>query len=323
MRTLDLVAESARTTAIVNVASVPKRSPFRYPGGKTWFVPLFRRWIESLPCQPTLLVEPFAGGGIIGLTAAFESLVDHVLMVERDEQIAAVWQTVLSSERRWLVNRILNFELSRESAEAELDLPARSPREQAFKTILRNRVVRGGILAQGASFVKNGENGRGIHSRWYPETLAKRIRDIQTVEQDIEFVRGDGLAVIEAKAENPCAVFFIDPPYTAGGKRAGSRLYTHSEVDHERLFKLCAKIEGDFLMTYDNAEEVKYLARRHGFQMKPLAMKNTHHAEMTELLIGRDLDWLCEAGFVREPRTRYRVKARNSQPSQREPANCA
>lgn len=25
---------------VVNVASVPQRSPFRYPGGKTWLVPL-------------------------------------------------------------------------------------------------------------------------------------------------------------------------------------------------------------------------------------------------------------------------------------------
>ena len=72
----------------VNVASVPQRSPFRYPGGKTWLVPLFRRWMISLPSQPAVLVEPFAGGGIISLTAAFEQLADRVVMVELDQQIA-------------------------------------------------------------------------------------------------------------------------------------------------------------------------------------------------------------------------------------------
>ena len=65
------------------------------------------------------------------------------------------------------------------------------------------------------------------------------------------------------------------------------------ELDYERLFKICETLRGDFLMTYDNAEEVKAMARRHGFEMKPVAMKNTHHAEMTELLIGRNLDWLA------------------------------
>jgi DNA adenine methylase len=33
---------------IVNVASVPQRSPFRYPGGKTWLVPRVRRWLLDL-----------------------------------------------------------------------------------------------------------------------------------------------------------------------------------------------------------------------------------------------------------------------------------
>ena len=48
---------------IVNVASVPHRSPFRYPGGKTWLVPRVREWLASLPQRPALFVEPFAGGG--------------------------------------------------------------------------------------------------------------------------------------------------------------------------------------------------------------------------------------------------------------------
>ena len=66
---------------VVNVASVPQRSPFRYPGGKTWLIPQIRRWLDSLTRKPSLLVEPFAGGGIVGLTAAFERLADRVLLV--------------------------------------------------------------------------------------------------------------------------------------------------------------------------------------------------------------------------------------------------
>ena len=31
------------TKSVINVASVPHRSPFRYPGGKTWLVPHVRR----------------------------------------------------------------------------------------------------------------------------------------------------------------------------------------------------------------------------------------------------------------------------------------
>jgi DNA adenine methylase len=77
------------TKKIVNVASVPKRSPFRYPGGKTWLVPLARKWWQSLNRKPKLLVESFTGGGIIGLTAAFEGFVDHVVLVEKDPEVSA------------------------------------------------------------------------------------------------------------------------------------------------------------------------------------------------------------------------------------------
>jgi DNA adenine methylase len=284
----------------VNVASVPQRSPFRYPGGKTWLVPLFRRWMFSLPNQPKFLIEPFAGGGIISLTAAFESLADKVVMVELDEQIAAVWQTILGGDAKWLAKRMLTFELTPETAKTELAKKPRSKREFAFQTILKNRTAHGGILADGAGVLKHGENGKGILSRWYPQTIAKRITTIELVADRLEFVHGDAFNVLAHFQNKSDAVFFIDPPYTAGGKRAGSRLYTHSEIDHDHLFSLCEKLRGDFLMTYDNAEEVCVLAKKHGFETKPVAMKNTHHAEMDELLIGRNLDWVEEGGIYPE-----------------------
>ncbi len=107
----------------------------------------------------------------------------------------------------------------------------------------------------------------------------------------ISFVEGDGIEVIRRNSRRPTVAFFIDPPYTADGKRAGSRLYTHYQLDHRRLFDVVGDVSGDFLMTYDDAEGVRDLAKQHGFDIELVAMKNTHHAEMNELLIGRDLTW--------------------------------
>ena len=294
----------------VNVASVPQRSPFRYPGGKTWLVPLFRRWILSLPSQPAVLVEPFAGGGIISLTAAFEQLADHIVMVELDEQIAAVWKTILGGDAQWLAKRILSFDLTVESAKAQAVKTPKTERELAFQTVLKNRTAHGGILAGGAGVLKHGENGKGILSRWYPQTIAKRITNIEYVAHTIEFKHGDAFEELARFRNDPNAVFFIDPPYTAGGKNAGSRLYTHSDVDHERLFSFCEQLRGDFLMTYDNAEEVCVLAKRHGFVTKTVAMKNTHHAEMKELLIGRNLRWLEGPALLQETAAPYVVHSK-------------
>ena len=296
----------------VNVSSVPQRSPFRYPGGKTWLVPLFRRWMASLPCRPAVLVEPFAGGGIISLTAAFEQLANRVVMVELDQQIASVWKTILGGEAEWLAKRILTFDLTIDSARSEFAKTPETERDLAFQTVLKNRTAHGGILADGDGVLKNGENGKGILSRWYPQTIARRIANIAHVARGIDFTHGDAFEEMARFKNDPDAVFFIDPPYTAGGKRAGSRLYRHCDIDHEKLFSICEQLRGDFLLTYDNAEEVGELAARHGFETKPVAMNNTHHAEMNELLIGRDLGWVEKGGVFREAPAPYRAISRKS-----------
>ncbi len=284
-------AAAASELPVVNVACVPQRSPFRYPGGKTWLVPYIRCWLAGRNPKVAELIEPFAGGAIVGLTAAFEELATRVTLVEKDEDVAAVWQTILDPQlAHWLVGRILTFQLTKESVMDVLAVPSEqlSLRERAFKTILRNRVQRGGILAPGAGLLKFGENGRGLASRWYPRTLAKRILAIAELRHRIRFEHGDGIRIIEDNAHHADVAFFVDPPYTV----AGRRLYKYSEIDHEKLFALLGRAAGEFLVTYDDAPEIRALAEKHRFAMRLVPMKSTHHAQMCELLIGRDLKWL-------------------------------
>jgi DNA adenine methylase len=185
----------------------------------------------------------------------------------------------------------MEFDLSLESLRLELARAPVSTRERAFQTFLKNRTHHGGILAAGAAPLKHGENGKGVKSRWYAETLKAGILAVAKLRERINFIAGDGLNIIRQNLNRSDSVFFIDPPYIAAGKRAGRRLYNHHELDYDELFALMAQSSGDFLMTYDNAPGVWELAWRHGFACEPVAMKNTHHAEMTELLIGRNPAW--------------------------------
>ena len=144
-------------------------------------------------------------------------------------------------------------------------------------------------MAPGAGLIKTGENGRGLTSRWYPETLARRIREINRLKDRITFVEGDGFELISEHRMDREAVLYIDPPYTL----AARRLYSKWEIDHTRLFSTMRACKGDFLMSYDKTDEIEYLAKKYGFDTRAIAMKSTHHAEMTELLIGKDLSWLA------------------------------
>jgi DNA adenine methylase len=206
-------------------------------------------------------------------------------MVELDPDVAAVWHTILSDDAEWLARKILEFDLTYANAlEARQKAPS-DTRERAFQTILKNRTYHGGVLAAGSGFLKYGENGKGIASRWYPKTLANRIRYISLFRERISFIEGDGLQVMRDNAERGDVVYFIDPPYTAPGKRAGKRLYTFFEVDHEQLFDIASTVRGDFMMTYDDAESVRKMAERHCFNVSRVPMKGTHHNEMYELLV--------------------------------------
>jgi len=270
---------------IVNVASVKHLSPFRYPGGKTWLVPEVRKWLEEKEERPANFIEIFAGGGIVGLTVAAERLAGHVTLIELDPDVAAVWHTIFNGDAEELAQRITDFDLSPDNVREVLAAPAASMEARAFQTILRNRTFHGGILAHGSGLLKHGENGKGIASRWYAQTLARRIRGLVALRPRITFLEGDGLAYLEKTAWRRDVAYFIDPPYTAAGKSAGKRLYNYSDVDHERLFDLCRSAESDFMMTYDDAASVRSMAEKRGFRIDRVPMKNTHHAQMFELLI--------------------------------------
>src|SRR5665213_2023394 len=201
MSMFDIVEQNS-TQSIINVASVPQRSPFRYPGGKTWLIPTVRQWLKQEGKMVKELIEPFAGCAIVSLTAAFEKMAEHITMVEMDEEIAAVWEVILNGKNKWLADRIYSYNLTYTNVKSELENPNKKLQDIAFCTILKNRVFHGGILAKGSGMIKNGENGKGIASRWYPKTLRDRILAINYIKDKITFISGDAFEVLEQNLIN-------------------------------------------------------------------------------------------------------------------------
>ena len=110
-------------------------SPFRYPGGKSWFVKTARRWLVSQPCRPKILVEPFAGGAGISLDAVHEKLVDLAVFAEIDRDVAATWKTILNGEAKWLAEEITSFRISRKKVEKVLARTPATQRRRAFRCL--------------------------------------------------------------------------------------------------------------------------------------------------------------------------------------------
>ncbi|MEX0772818.1 MAG: DNA adenine methylase [Balneolales bacterium] len=280
----EIIQELQKEKKPVNIASVRQLSPFRYPGGKTWLIPELKKRLYGNYTKPKFFIEPFAGGGIASLTVAAENLTDQVIMGELDPDVSSVWKTILRNPE-YLCDKIKSFVVNYENVRSELDKKPSTTSERAFQTIIKNRVNRGGILAPGAGLVKTGENGKGLKSRWYPETLVKRIKAINQIKNKIKFYEMDAFELIKKYKENKDTCFFIDPPYTLGKKGAGKRLYRHNEIDHRILFKEMSEAKGKCMLTYDDTTEAENIALEYGFNIDRIPMKNTHNRVVYELII--------------------------------------
>ena len=270
-----------------NVSTVPQRSPLRYPGGKTWLIPHIYAWVSMMGLKPRIMLEPFCGGAVVSLTAIMDDLVERCLMTEMDSDVSDFWRATLfhSSELKRL---IANFSPNQESFDELKRSSPKSVIERGFRSLVLNRTQRQGILAPGSSHLRSGESGKGLFSRWYPDTIARRVDDIIRVSDRIEFFQTDGVNLLSKWSCVKDAVAFIDPPYTAGGKSAGKRLYRHHEIDHDQLFQILSAGTIEFMMTYDQSPEIVDLIDRYGFSALVVSMDKIHHAFPPELVITRE-----------------------------------
>ena len=220
---------------VVNVSSVPQRSPLRYPGGKTWLVPQIRNWLASLPQRPNLFVEPFAGGATASLTAVMDGLVDNAVLCEIDPEMSNLWTRIFEDADE-LAARVERFVPTPSNVRCAFGKESLDEFDLAFNTLLKNRINRGGIIAKGASKMNNGENGKGLASRWYANTIAERIRAIGRHASRFDFVQDDGLNLVERYKDKQDATFFIAPPHTRLPENAPENASTISTKSIMRLY---------------------------------------------------------------------------------------
>ena len=273
-----------RSNSLADLASPRHISVFRYPGGKSRLAPVVAKWVSSLGPVRTF-VEPFAGGASVGLAVAARHLASQVVLIEKDDDVSAVWKLVFHGSDKDL-GRLIHLTGSAEiSHRAVTELCEREPAdlvEHAFTTIVKNRCRRAGIMTPNAGWIKAGENGQGLTSRWYPDTIIRRLHMLRSLQGRVIFRQGDALNLIGDYAG---ATMFIDPPYTAGGKNAGARLYTHHSLDHADLFAQVNRHAADAFLTYDDNSEVRQLAASYNWHTAPIELWSAHNQLSKELCI--------------------------------------
>ena len=122
----------------------------------------------------------------------------------------------------------------------------------------------------------------GAKGEHFASSSAKNFADGGKVKRSLDRVRGllDDTAerlrhvLIEqrsfedilARYDSPATWFYLDPPYVHFQPNGR---YTALPVEQrENLFALLAGLQGGFLMSFDDCDEVRALSRQHGFHLR-------------------------------------------------------
>ncbi|WP_304158925.1 DNA adenine methylase, partial [Fusobacterium ulcerans] len=90
--------------------------------------------------------------------------------------------------------------------------------------------------------------------RFNKNELVKKIQEIGSYKDNIKFYNLDAVEFLKRIKKKNTFIFF-DPPYYKKGKDLYVNFYTH--IDHEKLSNKISSLKNDWIVTYDNTNEIK------------------------------------------------------------------
>jgi DNA adenine methylase len=248
-----------------------------------WLVPWFRAYLGCWH-KPRYFLEAFAGSAIVGLSMLAEDRIGHLLLVEKDPDYVAVWQTILGSEASWLLDQIQTPLPSREELDVMLAREPASRREQAFLTLVQSWCYHRARRTNGCGLLPQHPSRHGcasIATAWKPQALALRIRALHDQRQRITVVEGCGIDAIQTYGARRDTFIYADPPYPT----AGQRLYRYGAVDIPRLLTCCTQARGPVVVSCEVHDEVCHVASTLGLEQIRIPMRSANNRQEEELLL--------------------------------------
>ena len=254
-------------------------SPLRYPGGKSQLAPYVIDLLKENDLLHGVYVEPFAGGAGIAWRLLLDGYVNEVWINDIDRSIHAFWAAVLRHSDD-LCERIESTEVTiaewhkqraiqQESRPKILDL--------AFSTFFLNRTNRSGILKAGVIGGLSQNGDYLLNCRFNKPDLIARIKRIAIYRDQIKLSRLDAEIFISNSIQKlpEVSLVNIDPPYFSKGPGLYCSFY--KPEDHASLAKAIRKINRPWMLTYDDAPEIRLL-----YQDLPTAYSSLNYSAQTK-----------------------------------------
>lgn len=243
-------------------------SPLRYPGGKSRLAPFLVEVLRSNDITEPHYIEPYAGGAGAALQMLFEEYVESITINDADPRVYCFWKAVTEHNEQFLSlleNAVLTVEEWHRQRDVYGRCDKRSTVSLGFATFFLNRTSRSGILHNSGPIGGYKQTGNyKIDVRFNRQKLARRIQRIGAYSERINVSNLDGLALLKVlnraptKARN--SFVYLDPPYYVKGAELYMNKFNHAQ--HRILAKYLSKPRNfPWIMTYDNAPEIRHLYR--------------------------------------------------------------
>lgn len=239
----------------------------RYPGSKE---KLAERICARFPPEVDLPLfmgihdwqyrEPFFGAGAVGfriLAKAQGRLSPWINDI--DYGLKCLWGSVKLASGE-ICERIRHFEPSVEKYQQYKTEDGRDdldPVEIGFRKLALHQMSYSGLgfMSGGPIGGKSQSNDKyRIDCRWNPEYLIGNVVDLHNALQGVRITSQDFSGMID---DDPKVFLYLDPPYF----KKGDELYRHSFSlqDHERLCALLKNTRSKWMLSYDDAPEIRQM----------------------------------------------------------------
>jgi len=210
--------------------------------------------------------EPYAGGCGLALSLLFRSVVHEIHVNDIDRGIWSFWHSVLNDSDNF-IDMMMTTPVTLDEWHRQRDIyNEKTPStvlEMGFALFFLNRTNRSGII-RNASVIggKKQDGAYKIDCRFNKVALADKIRRIQKYKHRIHLYNLDAIDFIQHTNEvlPERSLYCIDPPYYMKGSTLYTNFYEHA--DHEMLARAIEALDRPWVLTYDNADEIRKMYER-------------------------------------------------------------
>lgn len=238
-------------------------TPLRYPGGKSQLIPFVIELLKQNDLIYGEYAEPFAGGSGIAMHLLLEGYVDKIYLNDLDPAIYSFWHSALNhtDEICRLIGEtdVTIDEWHRQREIFRNGLGESSEVEFGFSTLFLNRTNRSGIIKGGVIGGYDQNGNYKLDCRFNKPDLIRKIRRIASYRTQISLSQLDAVEFIDTvlPGTSKNTLVNLDPPYFCKGPELYTNFY-HAK-DHADLAKAVRSIRRHWMVTYDDAPEIRNL----------------------------------------------------------------